>query len=231
MARRSGIGRLKERSLHAALVRWYSVPTDRREVKVGGFIADLKRGTQLIEIQTGSFGHLRRKLERLLENHRVRLVYPVPKRKWIVRVAASGQEPLGRRKSSRTGKPADVFYELVSLADLFLRPNLSLDVLMIEEEEVRCADGRGSWWRKGVSILDRRLVRVIDRIELHTGPDFLALLPKNLGKSFTNRDLAAAAGFSLPLARRATYCLRCMRLLRRRGKRGRETIFSRAPRK
>ena len=38
-----GIGELKEKSLHAALKRWYALPTDGVEVKVEGFIIDLVR--------------------------------------------------------------------------------------------------------------------------------------------------------------------------------------------
>ena len=48
---------------------------------------DPKPGELLVEIQTGSFGSLRHKLERLTRHHRVRLVAPVPLLRTIVRVS------------------------------------------------------------------------------------------------------------------------------------------------
>ena len=60
------IGTLNEKSLHAALKEWYALPGDRFEVAVDGFVADIVRGEQLIEIQTRSFPAMKRKLRRLL---------------------------------------------------------------------------------------------------------------------------------------------------------------------
>ena len=61
------IGTLNEGSLHAGLKQWLWQPGDRVEVPVGGFVVDLVRGNQLIEIQTTSFAAMGRKLDHLLE--------------------------------------------------------------------------------------------------------------------------------------------------------------------
>lgn len=222
-----GIGRLAERSLHAAIKRWYASLTDSSEVKVDGFVIDLVRGDTLIEIQTGSFAAIRRKLATLLEKHRVRLVYPIAKRKWIVRVSRAGKT-LGRVKSPREGKLTDLFTELVSMPDLIAHPNLTLDVLMIEQEEVRCDDGKGSWRRHGVSIVDQRLVSVLNRIELHGKDDFLKFLPAGLAAGFTSRELGKAMGERVHVARRVTYCLRKMGAVRQAGVRERQFVYERA---
>ena len=71
------IGTLNEGALHAGLKEWYRRPRDRPEEKVDGYVVDLVRGRLLIEIQTGNFTPLRRKLDALLPSHRVRLVAPV----------------------------------------------------------------------------------------------------------------------------------------------------------
>jgi hypothetical protein len=68
------IGTLNEGALHVQLKNWYQRPDDRIEQIVDGFVVDLVRGDLLVEIQTGSFAPLRRKLELLTRKHRVRLV-------------------------------------------------------------------------------------------------------------------------------------------------------------
>jgi hypothetical protein len=68
------IGTLNEGALHAQLKDWYRRRGDRIEQVVDGFVVDLVRGNLLVEIQTGSFAPLRRKLDLLTQRYRVRLV-------------------------------------------------------------------------------------------------------------------------------------------------------------
>ena len=62
----AGIGTLNEGSLHAALKERYAEPGDEFEVPLDGFVIDIRRPGQLIEIQTSSFKAMGRKLDRLL---------------------------------------------------------------------------------------------------------------------------------------------------------------------
>ncbi len=119
----------------------------------------------------------------------------------------------------------DLFYELVRTPTLINEENFSLDVLMIEEEEVRCNDGKGSWRRRGVSIKDRRLMSVNGKTLFRNEKDFLRFLPTDLIKPFTNRKLAKLNGVSINLARKITYCLRKMGAITTVGKKGKELIF------
>ncbi len=99
----NGIGTLKESSLHAGLKDWYAQPGDKLESPVDGYWIDLVRDRLLIEIQTGSFSAIKPKLTRLLKNYPVRLVYPLTREKWIVRVTGDGKT-MGRRKSPKRGQ-------------------------------------------------------------------------------------------------------------------------------
>ena len=168
---------MTEYSLHSEIKHWYTVSADELEVKVEDFIIDILRGKLLIEIQTGNFSAAKKKLIKLLLSNQVRLVYPIAKLKWIVHVSGSG-EFVRRRKSPKKGKLTDLFYELVHAPSLIEDRNFSLEVLLIEEEEVRCNDGRGSWRRRGVSVKDRKLLNVFDRIVFEDSRDFLEFLPK-----------------------------------------------------
>ena len=219
------IGTLAEKSLHAALKTWYARPGDQLEVRVDGFVIDIVRDSLLIEIQTCHLYAMKRKLNRLLEDHLVRVLHPIPQQKWIVRETGEGN-PVGRRKSPKHGRVIDVFREIVYISDLIPHPNLSLEVLLTHEEEVLRDDGKGIWWRKRWSIHDRRLLEVVEQHTLQSPADYLALLPDNLKRPFTNRDLAAALKCHLTLAPKMTYTLRKMDLIEQTGKQGNAYLFS-----
>ena len=215
---------MTEYSLHSEIKDWYKFSGDELEVKVEDFIVDILRGKLLIEIQTGNFSAVKKKLIKLLLNNQVRLVYPIAKLKWIVHVSRSGVF-IRRRKSPKKGKLIDLFYELVHTASLIEDRNFSLEVLLIEEEELRCNDGRGSWRRRGVSVKDRKLLNVFDRVVFRDSQDFLEFLPKELDKSFTNKVLALKLGISVRLAQKITYCLRKMGAIFIAGKTRNELLF------
>jgi hypothetical protein len=213
-------GHGNESSLHSQVKEWYARAGDRFEVEVDGFIVDIVRGDLLIEVQTGNFSSIREKLRSLVMNHRVRLVYPVAERKWIARVERLGGSVVSRRRSPKVGRVVDVFDELVNVPRLGGDGNFELEVLSVEEEEVRCDDGRGSWRRRGVSIKDHKLLNVIGSVQFSQKQDYLRFLPSGLAEPFTSRQLSEASGLPLRLARRMSYVLRRMGALRVVGKEG-----------
>jgi hypothetical protein len=215
----NGIGTLSEQSLHAALKRWYAQPGDQLEASVDGYVIDLVRGDLLIEIQTSSFASIRHKVRDLVQRHCVRLVYPVAVHRWIVRQSPDGAEQLGRRKSPRPGRLEQVFGELVSFPRLVCSPGFALEVVLVQEEEVRRKDGKGSWRRKGWSIHDRRLLAVDEQIPLSFPSTYRGLVPAELSEPFTSHDLSQALTLPRRLAQQMAYCLRKMSVLDVVGKR------------
>ena len=222
-----GINLLNEKQLHAALKAWYVRPGDQVEVAVDGYIIDIIRGDLLIEIQTRSFSALKKKVTELVKQHPVRLAYPVATEKWIVRLPEKGDRILGRRRSPRRGIPADVFEELVSFPELISNSNFSIELLLIQEEEVRRQDRRRGWRRKGWTIDERRLLKVLDWLVLETPADVAALIPEDLVTPFTTSDLALAVGRPRRLAQRMAYCLRAMGCITPAGKQGNAILYTR----
>ena len=201
------IGILRERSLHASVKQWYALPGDLLEERVGGYVVDIVRDGSiardrqlLIEIQTRGFAPLKRKLRRLTEEYEVRLVHPIPREKWILRLAADEETVIGRRKSPKRGMAAHLFEQLVSIPELVSRDSFSIEVLMIQEEEVRCYDGRGSWRHREWTRRDRRLLEVVERRIFAQPADFLDFVPAQLKRPFTNREFAESTSYSLGLA-------------------------------
>lgn len=219
------IGLLRETSLHADLKKWYAGPNDRLEVEIDGYLIDLVRADELIEIQTGNFGAIKTKLEKLLRSHRVRLVYPIARERWINRQDIRGRQ-LKRRKSPKRGRIEDLFNPLVSIPAIISKPGFTLEVLLMQEDVIWQDDGRGSWRRKGWSVADRRLISVLETISLEWPESYRALLPPDLAHSFTNRDLADALKMRIGLARKMTYCLSRMNLISCTGRRSRYKLYT-----
>ncbi len=222
----SKISTLNEKPLHEALKQWYARPGDTFEVPVDGSIVDIVRGDLLIEIQTKNFSAIKRKLEKLLVSHPVRLIYPIPREKWIAKMAEDGST-LGRRRSPKRGTYEQAFYELVRLPELLKDPNFTLELLLIEEEEVRRFDGARGWRRRGWVTEERRLLRVVDRRILNSPADVHSFIPATLAEPFSANDLAAATGIDRKLAQKMVYCLRIMGCLAPAGKKVNAILYVR----
>lgn len=215
-----------ETTLHQQLKQIYAAQGGRTEANLDGYWIDVQTPDLLIEIQTRNFGSLRPKLDALLSNHKIRLVYAVAQEKWLVKQDRDG-ELLERRRSPRRGRIEYLFQQLVYLPAYLQHPNFSLEVLLIQEEELRRDDGRGSWRRGGWSICDRRVLSILDRRLFEQPTDFLSLLPDSLSEPFSTRELAACASIPQRLAYQMIYTFRQLELIVQTGQRGRTRLYGR----
>ncbi len=216
------IGTLNEGALHAGLKQWLARPGDRFEEPVDGYVVDVVRGDLLIEIQTGSFAPLRKKLPALLAHHRVRLVVPIARTRTIRRVDGGGAT-ISRRRSPIAGRIEDVFERLVSIPTVVAHERFELELLEIAEVEVRGRRRRRRAWgvdgRELVDVLERNLVR---------GPaDLAALLPAELPATFSTADVARLCALPRATAQQMLYCLHAAGALDRVGKSGNAHLYRR----
>jgi hypothetical protein len=215
---------MREGPLHAAVKAALAAPGDQLEVPVGRFVIDLVRADgELVEVQTGGFGPLGRKLDALLDEHRMRIVYPVAAERRIVRVDEDGQV-LAVRRSPKRATAVAVFDKLVAFPSLLTHPNLTIEVLLLREDHIRRAQpatARGRTRDPG----ERRLVEVLDHVALRTPQDILAALPRLPAGPFTTRELAVLLGCGTLLAQRTLYCLRTIGIVEPAGKRGRAPLY------
>ena len=219
------IGTLTEKSLHADLKAHFARPDDEIETEVEGFVIDIARGNTLIEIQTGGFTPLKRKLAVLLAaGYHVHLVHPVPAAKWVVRETSKGRR-LNRRKSPRKGTLYDVFWELPRIPHLLNEPGFSLEVVLTHQEEVLVNDGKGSWRRRGWSIHDQRLLEVAESHRFIRPGDYMGKIPADLPRPFTTRSLSKRVGIRINLAQKMAYTLTKAGWLDRVGKEGNAYLY------
>lgn len=197
-----GIGTRAESSLHSSLKWHVSAPGDRFEVPVNGFVVDVVRGDTCIEIQTGAFRSMGRKLDALLDDHHVHIVHPVAVDSWIHRP----DRPT--RRSPQHGSWIDVLDELVSVPTLLDHPNLTIEVLEVQVDVIRVPDERARRGRGGWRTVDRRLRTVVSSTGLRTIADLAALVPPSVPDGWTTADVAAATGMSRRRAQQLAYVLR-----------------------
>jgi hypothetical protein len=215
----SNIGVLREGPLHAAVKEMLARPGDRLEVPIDRFVIDLVRADgELVEVQTGGFAPLAPKLDALLDEHRFRIVHPVAAERRIVRVDEDG-EITSIRRSPRRASVVDVFDRLVAFPSLLTHPHLTVEVLLLREDHVRRvrAARTGRWTRDPG---ERRLVDVLDRVELRGPEDVVRMLPALPSGPFSTREMAALLSCNVTLAQRAVYCLRVIGIIEAAGKRG-----------
>jgi len=213
-----------EQSLHNQLKEWYTGEGAAVEAPVDGYVVDVVRDGLLIEVQTGNFSAIKDKLRDLLGKHRVRLVHPVPRIKWIIRLDGDGA-PISRRRSPKRGRVEEVFSELVYIPEICETSGFELEVVLVDAEEYLIDDGRGSWRRRRWSIYDRKLVDVVESHVFKCPKDYLDLLPEGLPQDFTARQLAKTSRLRIRLAQKMVYCLRRMKVLEVRGRKGRANLY------
>ncbi|MDR1971556.1 MAG: hypothetical protein LBQ46_06505 [Treponema sp.] len=219
----SEIGTRRESALHRALKFRYSGQNGCTEQILGDYVCDgLTETGEIIEVQTGSFGPLREKAEKLAAQAPLRIVHPVIITRYIETYDSEGVL-LRRRKSPRRGSPWDLFKNLLYAPELPLRRGLCIELALVDVLEKRVEDGKGSWRRGGVSITGRELAGWHDSIILKKPRDYRRFVP--LAQDFTVSSLAEEAGISPNLARKTLYVLHKMGVVERTGKAGRAFTY------
>jgi hypothetical protein len=215
-----------ESLLHEELKDLYCGENGQKEVPYDGSICDvfLNDGS-IVEIQTANLGKLKRKLEKLLETRRVKLVYPLA-RNAIIETYNTDGTLKSRRKSPKHASIYSLFGEMTALYALIGHRNLEIEVVHADIQEIRVADGTGSWRRKGIRKDDRKLIKIHETQVLTTKKNWEALIPASLRNcDFTVKDLAqngagADAGIMVWVLRKAG-------ILELAGKQGRAYVYRR----
>ncbi len=231
-----GIGTLAEKSVHAAL-KIACEPGAVREVQIGGFIADAVGEHGIIEIQTRGFGKMKDKLAAFLQAAPVTVVWPCCEILWLRSVDPDTGESLGRRKSPKHQRPADVFAELYPIRGLIAHPNFHLKVVSLEAEQIRLKLGKDSAvqlrrrkgrWPAKFEKLDKIPLRMLGQVSADDTDGWLRLsgIPAGLmPENFTAGQLAQQLGISDSTARMMLACLGELGIAEKIGKQGRAYLY------
>ena len=219
------IGTLNEGSLHAALKNLYAEPKDEFEVPIEGYVVDILRNNQktkkVIEIQTSSFGAMKRKLGALLEEYKIKIVYPVATKTILIKPG------LPKRKSPKKGSINQIFKELVSITEFLNHRNLSFDVVLVTIKKNQEYDPKLRRNRGGYRTINTELDEVHKTYQFDEIQDFLHLLPNGLPPVFTTADIAQSKKITRQEAQQMAYCFRKTNLIKEVGitQKGKEYKF------
>jgi len=221
-ASNSRIGTRNESSLHQALKFRYA-ELGETERETAGFVCDaIGPEGEVVEIQTGHFGDLKKKLPALAKNNKVRLIYPVIVNKTLELYDKSGKL-LSRKKSPKKGSAWDIFNELIYFPELATLRGVTIELALVDAIERRRDDGKGSWRRKGISIEDRVLESCRESIVLKRKADWRRFVP--VQGEFTIKTLALTIHTKPFVAQRTVYVLTKAGVVSKLRKEGRAWIF------
>ncbi len=216
-----------ETSLHRQLKEHYAADATQREVSCAGYRIDAICRGRLIEIQHGSLAAIRDKIAALLVEHSVTVVKPIIATKQLVKLDKRGGNEISRRLSPKRGKVVDLFDELVYFTRVFPHKRLTLEVVLVDMEELRYP-GHGRRRRRrenDFQIADQRLLRVVETHRFRTLGDLRRLLPAELPTMFHTGHLATAMQIPRGIAQRIAYCLRETGGVRVVGKEGNAVLY------
>ena len=216
-----------ETSLHRQLKARYADTPDDQEVALDGYRIDAIKDDQLIEIQHGSLAAIRDKIAKLLEKHCVTVVKPIVARKNLIKLKRRGGKVVDSRLSPKRGQVLDLFDELVYFTRVFPHKRLTLEVLLVEVEELRYP-GHGRRRRRGkrdFQVEDQRLLNVLETHQFRTLADLRKILPRRLPATFHTGDLAECLEIKRWVAQRIAYCLRETGAIKHVGKQGNTLLY------
>lgn len=220
-----GIGTLKEKSIHAILKNFYAPYTIHQEIRIGGYVADIALGDEIIEIQTRNFNTMRKKLEAFLPEHEVTIVYPIAHTKWLSWINEETGEVTKKRKSPKTGTIYQIIPELYRIKPFLSHPHLHFIMPLMAVEEYRLLNGWSHDKKRGSTRHDGMPTALIDEVYITKLVDYGIFLPQDLPKQFTTKDLQSIAKIPQRYAGTCLNLLYHLGLVERIGKKGNAYIY------
>ncbi len=191
---REGIGTLSERALHRILKLAIEPNEECHEKKILGSVADIFNAEGITEIQTRAFERLVPKLSKFLSEQPVTVVYPMAKQKRLHWINPETGEISPPRKSPKSEKPFDAFYELYKIRSFLANERLTVKLVFLHMEEYRYRNGYGREKKKGAPRIERIPTAFCEEIALASREDFRIFLPESLPEEFTAKQYAKAIG-------------------------------------
>ena len=222
---RSGIGTLKEKTVHGILKDYYAPDKEMQEIFVNGYIADIFTGTEVIEIQTAGFDKMREKLKAFLPMYPVTIVYPIPHIKWLSWIDEESGECSALRKSPVKGTVYKAFYELYKIKNFLPDRNLHLCFPLLDIEEYRLLNGWSKYKKRGSVRYDRIPLAMTEEVRIDSVNDYKDLIPSELKEPFTVQEFAKTVKIRKEQARTVVHILHYLDVIDRCEKRGRAYTY------
>ncbi len=222
------IGLLNEHTLHLSLKNYLQPDKQFHEQEYEGYVADIKRDNEIIEIETRSFSNIRKKLGVFLKSCSVTVVYPIATCKWVVWVDPESGALSERHKSPKRGRPSDVCYELYKLKPFLKHPNFHLKLIMTEITEYKRRDGWSYDGKRGATRVERVPEAITGIIDICSPEDYIKLADIIPEGEFTSAEFAKINRLNARYVWYVIDILLYVGILERSGKRGKAYLYRRS---
>ena len=194
-AANAGIGTLGEKKLHKILKYYFEPDKNYHEIKVGGYVADIRRENLIIEIHCGSFASIRDKINYYLENCRddkIIFVHPVLAVRhmcWIDKQTGESSRISSSPKFTGIYK----FYEQIYyIKDYIGNEKFNLKLLLLEILEYKFLDGWGKFKKNNATKIDKIPMAIVGEENFNLKKDYLKFIPSKLidKGGFTAKELS-----------------------------------------
>lgn len=224
-----GIGTYTEGMIHAALKTRFEPDPAYHEIKCRGYIADIMRDGRIFEIQTRGFYSMRDKLASFLEEYDVTVVYPIIREKRIVWVDPETGEMSKPRKSTKSGRPADLLGELYGVADFLRKENFHIRAVLCDSEEYRLLNGWSRDRKKGSSRQKMLPLVFAEEYAFDCPEDYRTLLPDSLPDPFTRKEFGKALRLTGRGLHSALHVMLFLGFIEEAGKKGKAILYRTVP--
>ena len=224
--KRSGIGTLSEKTVHAILKNYYEPDEEKQEIPIENYVADIFSDGGIMEIQTRQFNKMRNKLSAFLPLYLVTIVYPIPREKWIIWIDEESGELSRKRKSPAKGNVYLAFIELYKIKMYLKNPNLRVKLVLMDMEEYKLLNGWSRDKKRGSSRYDRIPTELVEDVDITRIEDYMQFVPYDLEEEFTSKEFAKAAHIPVKLAQTVLNILYDIGTVTRTGKKGREYLYT-----
>ncbi len=230
----AGFGTLAEKRLHAVIKKYLCADETLHEVGISGtrFISDIRMGNEILEVQTGAFFPMRKKIDYYLSHTdcTVTVVHPVAavrRLSWVDPVSFEIAPP----RRVRAERAEELLPELYCLLPHLGNPRLRFLVLMLEVHDFRLQNGsRSPDGKKGSVRYERMPISLLEELSFCEPSDYARFLPPSLPATFTVKQFSDATKLRGRDAYSAVRVLATLGLLAPAPPIGRAMAWTRLPR-
>ena len=206
---KTSIGTKQEKTVHQFLKYYICDDSTFHEININRNIVDILIDNHIYEIQTRSFNVLRNKLDKLLNNYKFTIVYPVCIKKVLYKVNEFG-EVIQIRKSPKKVHPLSIGAELYKIKKYLKHPNLSFKLILLDVNEFHTTKINKRKQTR-LSRIDQFPNQIKDVIDIYNYRDWNKLIP-NID-NFTTKDFMKETRLSLKQAGSTLNVLRSLEVI------------------
>lgn len=244
---RGGIGTLAEKRMHRVFKRLITDDESKMEVRISStlpemndtsnkmprFIADILFNDEIIEIQTGSFFPLQKKLDWCIHHtpYHLTCIHPIAARRtlaWIdpINGTVGKLHRVPRREDARAIAP-ELYWIRSILTNPASRKRFRLVLPLLEVQDYKWLDGYSEDGKRGATRYERIPISLLETIVLSEPEDYARIfLPDALPAPFTAAEYAKITHIRGRTTYSTLHLLCEMGILHPEGKRGRSITYT-----